>query len=507
MKIAWTCLFVLFFSLSSLAETDVQTEINTEREVLKKAEKLLRKGENLQSEEMLRRYLAGNPNSVNARLSLSYVLLKERNFVECYTIAYEIAKADNKNSRAFALVGNALLNNGDFRAAESILINSIYLNKNSALAWSGLGMLEFYENRIETGLEKLRKAVFLDSKEPDFLYIYAQVAARAENYREAAEAYRRFLNIAPLKDKERRSRIKGLIDFLDFLGGRSSLYDLGGADQTTLPVEIVNQRPIIRVKLGKNNREFRFVLDTGSGITVLSEDTIKEIKLEPVAQGGSARAIGGDGKFNIVYGFLNSIGIGDAKINNVPVYIRRFHDDSNPVDGFLGLAVISRFLTTLDYKNRTFTLVKRKDENAKLLENSEFILPLRLTSSGFLSGEVKLEGVELPLNFIVDTGASVSVISNKLASSSELNRFMTDSKMKVIGAAGVLENVSQFVLPKVTFGSQSQEKLTAVALNLETINETSGFLQSGILGGNFLQNYRLTFDFKNSKIAFVPNNR
>jgi hypothetical protein len=32
-------------------------------------------------------------------------------------------------------------------------------------------------------------------------------------------------------------------------------------------------------------------------------------------------------------------------------------------------------------------------------------------------------------------------------------------------------------------------------LDLEPVNETAGFLQSGILGGNFLRFYRVVFDF------------
>jgi hypothetical protein len=47
----------------------------------------------------------------------------------------------------------------------------------------------------------------------------------------------------------------------------------------------------------------------------------------------------------------------------------------------------------------------------------------------------------------------------------------------------------------------------AIALDLDIINEASGFQQSGILGGNFLKNYRVTFDFKNSKVIFVPINK
>ncbi|MCV4639152.1 retroviral-like aspartic protease family protein, partial [Escherichia coli] len=74
-------------------------------------------------------------------------------------------------------------------------------------------------------------------------------------------------------------------------------------------------------------------------------------------------------------------------------------------------------------------------------------VPLRLTSSGFLSGEVQIEGFENPLNFIVDTGASVSVISDVVAAHSALAPYARDEKMRVIGSAGITDDVPSFLLP------------------------------------------------------------
>jgi predicted aspartyl protease len=145
--------------------------------------------------------------------------------------------------------------------------------------------------------------------------------------------------------------------------------------------------------------------------------------------------------------------------------------------------------------------------NEKREDATGLSLPLRLTSGGFLSGEVQLEGVAVPLNFILDTGASISVISDALADSPELGQFVRGEKMRVIGAAGVTENVPSFLLPRVTFGNHSRESITAIALDLNLINETSGFEQAGILGGNFLKNYRMTFDFESSKVIFVPTGK
>ncbi len=499
------CLFCFVsFSLAESNEVDVEKRLETEREVLRRAQKELRKGEPKISEQTLRKYLEINTTSIEAKLALSYVLLKQKRNFDSYEIALEVAKSNNKNARALSLIGFSFLNIGDFKQASLFFLNANTINSREALAWEGAGLIDFYENNITSSLEKLRQAVYLENKEPDFFYALAQVAARNESYLEAANNYRSFLQVAPKNDISRRDKIRGLIDFLEYLGNRASLYDLGGTDQTTVPIEIVKQRPIIKVKIGKKNRVFNFVLDTGSSVTVLSEATAKEIGIKPVASGGQASAIGGTGKFDIVYGFLNSIEIGEAKIKNVPIYIRRFHEDAENVDGFIGLAIISQYLTTLDYGNLTLSMVKRDDKIVKKFTENEVLLPLRLTTSGFLSGEVKIQGLDFPVYFIVDTGASISVISSELANSNELSKFVTGDTMRVVGAGGVLNNVQSYLLPKITFGNHSRESVSAIALNLNLINENSGFSQNGILGGNFLQNYKLTFDFKGSKIAFLP---
>lgn len=76
------------------------------------------------------------------------------------------------------------------------------------------------------------------------------------------------------------------------------------------------------------------------------------------------------------------------------------------------------------------------------------------------------------------------------------------TKMCVIGSAGITDDVSSFLLPGITFGNHTRNSIKAIALDLDIINEAAGFEQAGILGGNFLKNYRLTFDFKNSKVFF-----
>jgi tetratricopeptide (TPR) repeat protein/predicted aspartyl protease len=458
----------------------------------------------LESEASLRRAIDIDPIATSPRIELSYVLAKQRRISESYDTIIEVVKAEPKNTRALAVLGATMLAAGRFKEARMLFAQAIRLNRREDLAWAGYGMVDFYENRIGESIANLREAAYREPNEPDYIFALAQVSGRAELYGDAAEAYRTFLKISKNTDSDRRARIKGLIDFLVYLSQNDRLYNASGREETRIPFDLEGNRPVLSLKVNNSPEPQRFVLDTGSGISVISEKTAKRLNIKPVARGGHAKGIGGDGKFEIVYGLIREIRIGDITIKNVPVYIRKFHSGSSEVDGYIGLSLISKFLTTVDYGVQDFILTRSESTARTFREQSGPSLPLRLTSSGFLSGEVQIEGIDVPLNFIVDTGASVSVISDEVARIESIIPFVSNERLQVIGSAGITDDVSTYRLPKVSFGTHSRTDITAVALNLGIINEASGFEQAGILGGNFLKNYCLTFDFKNSRVTFVP---
>ncbi|HMT07990.1 MAG TPA: aspartyl protease family protein [Pyrinomonadaceae bacterium] len=487
---------------ANAAAAQTTQDSNEIKRTIKEARKLTRASLNVEAEKLLRDASALNPDTSSLKVELAFALSKQRKLGAAYELAFEVAKNEPNNSRAFSVLGAILLTAGRLNDARTMFVNAITLDKEDDLGWAGLGLTDFYENRIDQSLSHLQQAVHENPREPDYLFALAQVSARAERYRESADAYYRFLSVSKDTDKDRRTRIKGLIAFLRFLGEKDRLYQSIGSDSAKVKFELIGNRPIITLNVNENPTPLRFVLDTGSGITVMSDTAAKRLKIRPVNKGGFAKGIGGDGRFEILYGYIRSIQIDTVDVRNVPIYIRKFHDQSSNIDGYIGLAMISKFLTTIDYGNKTFALTKKGSDQRDFQDNIALSLPLRLTSSGFLSGEVQLQGIESPLNFIVDTGASVSVISSQVARVEAINRFIGEEKLRVIGAAGVTNDVPTYLLPKVTFGSHTREKIEAIALDLGIINESSGFEQDGILGGNFLKNYSLTFDFKNSKVTF-----
>src|SRR5258707_11273223 len=314
-----------------------------------RAQKALRSGDFERAEQLYREVLAKDDHDNDARLGLSHALLKLRRLQDSFDYAARVLAINPLSARAHALLGSSILASGDFRLSVEEFRTALVLDENEAMAIAGLAMVDYYENRTGKCIAGLRRATDLDPDEPDYVFNLGQAAARSERYKEAADAYERFLIVAPKTDAERRARIRGLIDFLRYLGQQGSLYNLDGPDHTLVTFESPDYRPIIKLRINGSKQYLRFVLDTGSGMSVLSEETAKKLGIKSVARGGMDRAVGGGGRFEIVYGYLDSIDIGDFRGTNVPDYIRHFFDEQVAVDGYLGISAISRLVAAVGY--------------------------------------------------------------------------------------------------------------------------------------------------------------
>ena len=56
-------------------------------------------------------------------------------------------------------------------------------------------------------------------------------------------------------------------------------------------------------------------------------------------------------------------------------------------------------------------------------------------------------------------------------------------------------------------GAYTWQNIHAAVLDMEAINETAGFEQTGIIGGNILRRYRVVFDFGRGRIRLDPDPR
>ena len=490
---------------------------------LKRADSEIRKANYAEAEKIYRLLLEKDQTDKEARLGLSFVLVKQIRLQEAYENAAQVIAADPLNSRAFALLGTALLRTGEFRNSVEALYTAVKFNNKEALAIAGLSEIEYYEHRTRNSYDGLKRAISIDPMEPDYYLSLARACSRLEYYTEAADAYQRFLDVTPKTDVERRARIRGLIDFYRYLGA-TKIHRTGGKELTSIPFDLVNHRPFIKL-LVNGKGPLRFVVDTGASLSVISDTVAANLGIKPVARGGNARAVGGSGLFPIIYGLLDSITIGEARIEAIPVYIRTIHTapdtpESEKADGYIGLSVLANFGVTLDYQSRQMTLDRSpvREEPVKPVGAnpadapsitgdivSGFEVPIRSTSGGLASAETHLPNLKRPLNFIIDTGATTTVISKAAVQRHELGGLKIKGEtIRVIGAAGIEDGVETIGLSALTVNGLRKNNSRAVILNLEAVNETSGFEQHGILGGDYLEHFRVALDLRRYQFKLTP---
>jgi len=478
--------------------------------IVREGRKEIRKGNYEKALALYRQVIDKNAAHVQARLGASFAYLKMGDYLHCLEEAAEVLKLNKANARAHALAGTSLLRSGFVAAGAFQLQQAIELDPKDALAYGGAAEVDYYEGRLKDSRVKSLYAHNLDPDEPDFIITYARASSRVEDFKEAADAYELFLEVAPPTDTDRRDRIRGLIMFYRQLAGLQ-VHQISGPASTDVPFVLgSDRRPYINLKV--NGRDANFVIDTGSGFTVMSKESAKRLGVSEVARGGKSQGLGGDGKFSIVYGLIRQLQLGDVKIRMVPCFVRPFHGAmerplAERADGFIGLSILSHFLTQLDYKESRMRLQRDEHRTAQaVLVPGVTTVPFRTTQNGLISIETKLDDNNI-INAILDSGASSSVISAAAVERLKMHDLIIKGQTaSVVGAAGITENVQMLFIRNCRVADLLQNNLRALVMDFNAINETSGFEQSGILGGDFLRNFRVTIDFGRAQLSFQPHN-
>lgn len=482
----------------------------------KQGETLLRRGKYEKAVEAFRKAILEDRRDMNARLGISLSLIKLGRYDLAYEQAGQAVTINPLNARAHSMLGMSLLRSGDFPASIEEFRTALTNNAREPFAIAGMSEVDFYENRSQDAFNKIKLASFLEPMEPEFYLQLARAASRLELYVVAADAYERFLRIAPFTETDKRDRIKGLIQFFRYLG-TTRLHRVSGPEIAAMPFTLFKNRPYVDVMINRKG-PFRLVVDSGAGISVISFEAAKSLGLTPVAKGGHARAVGGAGTFPIVYGFLDSLKLGDAEINSVPVYFRSMPADKEApdailADGYLGLSVLNQFILTLDYANSTMTMERFNAGAAKEKENSaappqaaleDRSIELRSTSNGLLSAVTSIDD-DRPLNFILDTGASLSVVSQSLIKRFQWqDKILPNRTMRVLGAGGVVESAAVLYAQVLRIAHLRKPNVILPVLDFAPLNETSGFEQMGILGGDFLKHCKVRIDFSRARLTLTP---
>jgi predicted aspartyl protease len=132
-------------------------------------------------------------------------------------------------------------------------------------------------------------------------------------------------------------------------------------------------------------------------------------------------------------------------------------------------------------------------------------IPFRLAGSGgaMLLVAVMVNG-EGPFDLVLDTGATLTCLDSRLAS--ELNLPRAAGAFGYGAGVGGTGRVALVRVDSLRLGEAHAERLTACVLDLEHLGQlhgvgTTGTQVHGLLGLNFLRNYRVTLDFERNIVS------
>ena len=104
--------FVLCFAFDGAAHI---VAAKSDKKAYNKGYRAVRKGEYEEAERIFRDLITKDAHDNDARLGLSFALLKQRNLQGAYDNAARVIMSDPLSARAHALLGSAILGAGEFR--------------------------------------------------------------------------------------------------------------------------------------------------------------------------------------------------------------------------------------------------------------------------------------------------------------------------------------------------------------------------------------------------------
>jgi predicted aspartyl protease len=246
----------------------------------------------------------------------------------------------------------------------------------------------------------------------------------------------------------------------------------------------------VPVKIG--NQTQNFLLDTGSGQTIIDSQIAQQIALrlnQPMIAIPSEVL-----KHKPVIG--NNLGQAQASVNILPP----LSIQSASVSGLYGLGLPTDRLPTkisgilgLDFLSNFDVVLNPRQRQLQLLSPSPTVKgAIPLTGSfGVLTTQVYING-EGPFRFIVDTGASAMILSKRLAQRLNLDDPRIDKTEEVFGFGGS-EKVKKIKLAKLNVQQHQAYVIDALILETSPLLKVPGV--EGVIGQNFLNRYKQHWRF------------
>jgi len=259
-------------------------------------------------------------------------------------------------------------------------------------------------------------------------------------------------------------------------------------------------QPLILLPVRVNGRgPFEFILDTGAGTSLLSSELAVQLAVKII---GSKDGRSAGGKVAVSLAKVDSLAVAETKVEDVDVGIVDLSQIGKTVgaqiDGDLGYNFLKHFRVTIDYRECEirFEDPKRVESFARGAQ-TEVSMRLAGPAKPLILVDVHANGCG-PFQFAIDTGTSTTAIAPELAQQLGL-------KTSPVGAGttgGAPVDFHAGSLQSFQLGGARIDNMPVVVADFFTmLNAAIGAKLDGIVGYNFLRNYKVVVDYPGDRLT------
>ena len=395
------------------------------------------------------------------------------------------------------LTADGLWSYGLFEEADAIYEEVLTQAPSNARARHGLARGLAARNRHDEALTEIQAAIAASPTDPVLHHTHGEILRGLRRFDAAADAFERYLDVLPkIRETRQVGWARSETRFLRSFGDRVPFEMPRTGVVHTLPFRLVNDKIVVRGRINGSD-PVELVIDSGAEQMVLSQELAESVGVRAITQTISA-GVGEVGMRRLDFGRVDSLEIGSFEVRNIPAIIKnppltltgmpspRVPDSISPLAFGLSVAI--------DYRNSHLVLAEHLPD-----EPADVELPMRVQRLAVVRGVVNGEH---PKSFVVDTGGEV--ISISLGTAAALRMVpQRHIPLRVFGTSGW--DPDAFLLPGVNlaFRDIEYDNFSVVVLNLHRPSVLMGFHIGGIIGYEFLRNYRVAMDLDRSALRLT----
>ena len=401
----------------------------------------------------------------------------------------EALRTASQDTDAMTLYGDALWGGGLFDEADVAYRAALDQYPDSARARFGLARSLLTRGRLDEALSETLVASTASPKDPEILVLLAELYERLFRYDDAVRVYQTYVKLLPSRVRGASEAATLKIRLLRSFNGHAPVTFEGADRPHTVPFRMRGKKVVIDGAL--NGKDVEFVLDTGAQQTAVTRDTADRAGIDAIVD-TLITGVGAPGLRKLSVGRVSALTIGDLTIHDIPVSIRRDNmPGSEPWQNETFSPAAFGLSVLVDYQRHEVTLARTLP-----VEAADIHLPLRVYRLPLVRG---LVNERFPAYFVVDTGGEMLSISKDVATQLAMHPPRRIA-LKVWGVTGL--DPEAFVLPGVdlNFDAIQYRNFGVAVLNLRAPSVLLGFQLGGILGHNFLSDYRVAMDFARGEL-------